>query len=468
MMRSTSVAAVVAVGTFLIADIASAGPKYKYQHAASLGGLSVSISGDDLINGILPLKNNDLAANYPANTNGYEPTRNMADACAPSPLSNYNPGHAGFHAATPQQNGAGLTDGIAGSQVASVLADFLYPAGVFQFDMPSPTDIGEIRVFASNTDRDGRVFQNYDVYISTDANPDAKERVFVPLIERVMTSFVVCDPGDGFFPNVNNGAQVPAIEATVTTVFDDASTTLATGVTSVRFVFWGVSNTQKVFRDQWLGPIGCGPLTVDQLDPEDGDGFQRAFESPVIKEIDIFAARSAVPEICDNGIDDDGDGQIDGADIECFGQACDPEDCTNGVDDTGNGLVDCSDPDCLDFPGCGNVEICDNGIDDDGDGDIDCADSDCDDFEACQCSDPFADADGDGDVDQTDFAAFQRCVTGVSGGVPAGCECFDRSGPNPGVPDGNISQDDLPAFRNCASGADVPADDTCDDPVPQI
>lgn len=462
-MRSASAAAVITAATVMIAGPVSGAPKYKYQHADSLTNLSVQISGDDLINGILPLKNNDLAANFPANTNGYEPTRNMPDPCAPSPLSSYNTGEDGFHGATPQPNGAGLTDGIAGANVASVLADFLYPAGVFQFDLPSATDVGEIRVFAANTNRDGRVFQNYDVYISTDTNPDPKEREFTLLVERVMTSFVVCDPGDGFFPNANNGSQVPAIEATVTQVFDDAGSTLASNVTSVRFVFWAVSNTQTTFRDQWLGPISCGPLTIDQLDPQDGDGVPRAFESPVIKEIDIFAARSAVPEICDNSVDDDGDGQTDGEDIECFGLACDPEDCTNGTDDTGNGLIDCDDPDCIDFAGCGNVEICDNGIDDDGDSDVDCADSDCDAFEACQCSDPFADADVDGDVDQTDFAAFQRCVTGNAGSVAPGCECFDRSGPTPGVPDGRISQDDLPAFRNCASGPDVPADTGCDD-----
>ena len=43
------------------------------------------------------------------------------------------------------------------------------------------------------------------------------------------------------------------------------------------------------------------------------------------------------------------------------------EDCDNGVDDDGDQLIDGADPDCAPPP----VEICGNGIDDDGDGQID-------------------------------------------------------------------------------------------------
>ena len=48
------------------------------------------------------------------------------------------------------------------------------------------------------------------------------------------------------------------------------------------------------------------------------------------------------------------------------------EDCDNGADDDGDGDVDCEDSDC---PAC--PEICDNGIDDDRDGKADCRDLDC-------------------------------------------------------------------------------------------
>jgi len=60
--------------------------------------------------------------------------------------------------------------------------------------------------------------------------------------------------------------------------------------------------------------------------------------------------------------------------------------CDNQVDDDGDGAVDCDDDDCLTEPMCMNsaeyaapfeVEVCDNQVDDDGDGAVDCDDDDC-------------------------------------------------------------------------------------------
>lgn len=56
--------------------------------------------------------------------------------------------------------------------------------------------------------------------------------------------------------------------------------------------------------------------------------------------------------------------------------------CNNGIDDDGDGFIDCEDFDCENSPDC-LTEICDNGIDDDGDGFIDCDDFDCNDFPGC-------------------------------------------------------------------------------------
>jgi hypothetical protein len=54
------------------------------------------------------------------------------------------------------------------------------------------------------------------------------------------------------------------------------------------------------------------------------------------------------------------------------------EQCDNGVDDDGDGDVDCDDADCAEDEACAEaVELCDNGIDDDGDGKVDCDDADC-------------------------------------------------------------------------------------------
>lgn len=94
-------------------------------------------------------------------------------------------------------------------------------------------------------------------------------------------------------------------------------------------------------------------------------------------------------EICNNGIDDDEDGLIDGEDPDCFGV----EICNNGIDDDGDGSIDQADADC------GGIEICGNFIDDDGDGATDSADSDCGGQEIC---DNGIDDDGDGDIDEDD------------------------------------------------------------------
>lgn len=52
--------------------------------------------------------------------------------------------------------------------------------------------------------------------------------------------------------------------------------------------------------------------------------------------------------------------------------------CDNGIDDDGDGLADCDDPDCTLFcPSTGPTEICGNGRDDDGDGFVDYYDADC-------------------------------------------------------------------------------------------
>ena len=59
--------------------------------------------------------------------------------------------------------------------------------------------------------------------------------------------------------------------------------------------------------------------------------------------------------------------------------------CNNSVDDDGDGAIDCNDTDCAADPACSGTptEDCSNGVDDDGDGQIDCADADCSSSPAC-------------------------------------------------------------------------------------
>ncbi len=84
-------------------------------------------------------------------------------------------------------------------------------------------------------------------------------------------------------------------------------------------------------------------------------------------------------EWCTNGVDDDGDGDVDCADSDCGGEAlCAGEfDCFDGLDNNGNALVDCDDPDCDRRLVCLHETDCSDGVDNDQNGDIDCLDPIC-------------------------------------------------------------------------------------------
>ncbi len=119
-------------------------------------------------------------------------------------------------------------------------------------------------------------------------------------------------------------------------------------------------------------------------------------------------------EICNDGLDNDLDGQVDCADSDCTNDlACTgpvPEVCNDLVDNDFDGKVDCADSDCAAAPNCQlpPAEVCTDGVDNDGDGWVDCADSDCAGISGCgpeglltTCSDGF-DNDGEGAVDCAD------------------------------------------------------------------
>lgn len=138
----------------------------------------------------------------------------------------------------------------------------------------------------------------------------------------------------------------------------------------------------------------------------------------------------AAVEVCDDGIDNDGNGRTDCDDdrvCRCDRAYADPpsdpeRDCHDGLDDDGDGRVDCYDQDCSSF--CSGAEYaapapvvsreasCGDGADDDGDGRVDCDDPDC--YDVCSnaeyaapirverdCGDG-VDNDGDGRADYAD------------------------------------------------------------------
>jgi cysteine-rich repeat protein len=143
----------------------------------------------------------------------------------------------------------------------------------------------------------------------------------------------------------------------------------------------------------------------------------------------------ATQEICDNGVDDDGNGRVDCADPACLsapvcnrcgdGKATGREDC-DGTDLRGKtcadfgfnqGTLSCLASACIyDLRGCSVVEICDNGKDDDGDGLVDCADPDCAASAACAVC-------GDGKV-----TGAEQCDDGNT--TPG--DCCDRCRAEPG------------------------------------
>jgi len=108
-------------------------------------------------------------------------------------------------------------------------------------------------------------------------------------------------------------------------------------------------------------------------------------------------------QLCSNGEDDDGDGNIDCKDTGCASfcvsdsagttsAASEPEDtlpkCQDGIDNDGNGYVDCADFSCSKSPDQAvasfceekeedTLDKCQDGIDNDGNGYVDCADYSC-------------------------------------------------------------------------------------------
>ena len=244
--------------------------------------------------------------------------------------------------------------------------------------------------------------------------------------------------------------------------------------------------------------VACGsdddsPTCVEQTwyQDADGDGFgnatatQNACTQPTgyvanntdLNDNDANSFPNAT-EICD-GLDNDGDGQVDGLMTSncAAGEVCENGSCVPAVtyyldadadgygDDTNsiiagstapNGYVaiagDCDDTNETTNPGatdvCGDgidnncdgnfdencVEICDDGIDNDLDGLIDCDDSDCSGDVACVL---YADNDGDGYGDPN---------TTVNSGVTDNTDCDDNDADvNPGAIDNTLDGID----QNC-------------------
>ncbi len=172
-------------------------------------------------------------------------------------------------------------------------------------------------------------------------------------------------------------------------------------------------------------------------------------------------------EVCNDTIDNDGDGDTDCDDTDCAGDAsctADAEICDDTIDNDDDGDIDCDDTDCADDAACATaVEICDDETDNDDDGDVDCDDADCADDAACEetavCGDGTVDDgeacdDGDANSDTDPDACRTTCEVAACGdGVTdAGEDC-----------DGGDQCDDACVFTDFCGNGRVDDGETCDD-----
>lgn len=176
-----------------------------------------------------------------------------------------------------------FVDGQINGYQDGILRDYARVALSVRFGFSTPTDIGAIRVIGGNSDKNGRTFHHYDVWASTDGMGNFG--VFFPVATSVRT---------GEFGWVNENAW----EGALTEVHDFDSETLVPGCTDLRLVFYCTDNTQGMFVDPWQGNVSELPEFQTQcpdVEPEDTDGFRKAFVGPIIREVDVFAPGDITP-----------------------------------------------------------------------------------------------------------------------------------------------------------------------------
>ncbi|MCB9850708.1 MAG: hypothetical protein H6817_08385 [Phycisphaerales bacterium] len=190
-----------------------------------------------------------------------------------------------------------LSDGIPGTACQSVLRDYGRASLVVRYGFGSPTDIGQLRVFAGNfNNRDGRIFQHYDVYARQgdclDGICPAHGSIETNLVGYEEFFPVVLGAKSGEFGMFNDNIW----QGSLTQVLNFDSDILVEDCTDLRIVFYGAANITGVFQDPWQGydnespeyRDACSNGTSSMQEEEDLDGSRKAFIASVIKEIDIF------------------------------------------------------------------------------------------------------------------------------------------------------------------------------------
>jgi hypothetical protein len=243
--------------------------------------------------------------------------------------------------------------------------------------------------------------------------PDLCTYIYAPSVACVGTTLIVKDvtKSMGFSPSP---ASVTSIYLSTDPILDAGD--LLIGSRNVPALNPGQSNTGSIswpipaslpFGTYTLFAVSDGPNLIVEINEANNEAS---------KKILINCG----PEVCGDGIDNDGDGQIDEGCVEICGDGIDNdgdgqidegcvEICGDGIDNDGDGQVD---------EGC--VEICGDGVDNDGDGQVD---------EGCVeiCGDGI-DNDGDGQIDE---GCVEICGDGIDND---GDGLIDENCPTPGNP----------------------------------
>lgn len=201
------------------------------------------------------------------------------------------------------------------------------PVKVVEYVLAEPSDIGRINILTGNRNNsDGRIFLTTSILYSTDGGSNFES-----------LGYFQSDPSGVFNNEVSPEAPFdPEQGSTITSIFNDTSTTLLTGVTNIELSFYSVA----VFG----GP--GGDISGVHVDPFDGvntftgidDGFAPAFISPLVWEIDIVSPATQVAG------DYNGDGHVNIADYAVWRNnlgATVPE--GTGADGSSNGVIDVED-----------------------------------------------------------------------------------------------------------------------------
>lgn len=263
-------------------------PFYFWELEFSRNNLSAQPSSSDLVNGfprteIPGILNNQVINESAFNGNFgviddfnqvYSWLMNTTTPCLP--LNVGQPSN-GFHNVS-TGNEAKFVNGAFDGNLDGILRDYGRAALAVRFGFQNPTDIGYLRVIGGNIlNRDGRTFHHYDVWASTDGFGDFGNFFLVAQSVR-----------SGNFGLINTDLW----EAALTTVHDFDSKYLVENCTDLRLVFYCVDNTAGRFQDPWQGLanedaayLAACPGTEE---PQDTDGFRKAFVGSIIREVDVF------------------------------------------------------------------------------------------------------------------------------------------------------------------------------------